>query len=233
MGPHLFLRPESASYARMPHRLAAVETRIANRLAPQYLCRHHTKPHNAPPVARRPRLSPSHVADIRTFDHQPQRACPHAAKTKKHLVLNWLATIRDVLNHEPVRMAREIATPFTELGNDRWQSKGPAVPVGAECASDLPVVKNSATTTRRLEIQRALRARSDRHAMRRVFDVDGCGCRSKLPRSGNGEGKEAGDEMRKAISHACHVDIASSQNRNPLHTPAKGETANYREIPPR
>jgi len=233
VGPHLFLRLASASYTRMPHRLTAVETRIANRLAPQYLCRHHTKPHDAAPVARSPRLALGHVAHISAFDHEPQCARPHAAKTKKHLVLNWLAAIRDVLDHEPVRMTREITTPCAELGDDRWQSKGPAVPFGAECASHLPMVKNPASTITRLEIQRALGARPDRHTMRRIFDMHGRRRRSKLTRSGNGESKEAGDEMRKAISHACHVDITLSQNRNPLHTPAKGETANYREIPPR
>lgn len=97
----------------------------------------------------------------------------------------------------------------------------------------MPVVKNLAFIAERVEIQLLARRWPERHAMRRVFNMNGRRRGRKHRRSGNGKRESASEQVRQAISDACHVDITLSQNRNPLHTQAAGETENYRENPPR
>ncbi|MFM0642789.1 hypothetical protein PQR14_00545 [Paraburkholderia bryophila] len=103
----------------------------------------------------------------------------------------------------------------------------------AECPRNIPMVDYLALAAEHVEIERRLRSWAERHAMRRIFDMDPRRGGGKFRRSGYVQREGAGDKMRQVISNACHVDITLSQNRNPLHRPAKGETANYREIPPR
>ncbi|RKE38000.1 hypothetical protein B0G76_4292 [Paraburkholderia sp. BL23I1N1] len=204
MGPHLFL-------AQGP-RLSVAEIRIADRLAPQYFCRHHAKPHDTPPVTWNSRPCLADVAHVGALNDKPQYTRSRPAQAKKHFIFDGLAEMRNAFDHEPVRIACEVAMPRAQLRNDCRKSERPMMSVKAECASDVPVVGNPALITKHVEIQPLTGPWPERHAMRRVFDMDGRRRGRKLRRSGNGKRERAGEQVRQAITDACHVDMTLPQN---------------------